>query len=99
MNFGALISSLLVSCLLFILGNSSAKNETNKSRVWDRLEGTGVTGHSLGGCVAYYLCRHFEEFICGINIDGGLFGDYRDTEPVGLGTEGVKYRCFSPGNR
>ena len=45
----------------------------------DLEKGVGVTGHSLGGCVAYYLCRHFEEFICGINIDGGVFGDYRDT--------------------
>ena len=47
--------------------------------VIDLEKGVGVTGHSLGGCVAYYLCRYFDEFTCGINIDGGLFGDYRDT--------------------
>ena len=53
-----------------------------KQRFGDRIDtekGIGVSGHSLGGCVAYYLCRCFEEFSCGINIDGGLFGDYPDT--------------------
>lgn len=40
--------------------------------------GVGVSGHSLGGCLAYYLCRYHEVFSCGINIDGGLFGDYPD---------------------
>ena len=38
--------------------------------------GIGASGHSLGGCLAYYLCRYHAEFSCGINIDGGLFGDY-----------------------
>ena len=44
----------------------------------DLSRGVGVSGHSLGGCVAYYLCRYHEEFCCGINMDGGLFGDYPD---------------------
>lgn len=38
--------------------------------------GIGASGHSLGGCLAYYLCRYNDEFRCGINIDGALFGDY-----------------------
>lgn len=42
----------------------------------DFSKGIGATGHSLGGAVAYYLCQHEEEFACGINIDGAVFGDY-----------------------
>lgn len=41
--------------------------------------GVGVSGHSLGGCTAYYLCRYGEEYSCGINIDGALFGDYPES--------------------
>jgi dienelactone hydrolase len=39
-------------------------------------KGVGVTGHSMGGDTAYALCSRNPEFTCGINIDGGLFGDY-----------------------
>jgi len=42
----------------------------------DFSKGIGASGHSLGGCLAYYLCKYNKEFTCGINIDGGLFGDY-----------------------
>lgn len=42
----------------------------------DFSKGIGATGHSLGGATAYYLCHHEEGFACGINIDGGLFGEY-----------------------
>lgn len=42
----------------------------------DFSKGIGATGHSMGGATAYYLCHHEEEFVCGINIDGGVFGDY-----------------------
>lgn len=42
----------------------------------DFSKGIGATGHSLGGATAYYLCHHEEEFVCGVNIDGGLFGNY-----------------------
>ena len=42
----------------------------------DLSRGIGASGHSLGGCLAYYLCRYHDEFSCGINIDGGLFGEY-----------------------
>lgn len=38
--------------------------------------GVGAGGHSLGGAVAYYLCHHSDEVVCGINIDGAVFGDY-----------------------
>ena len=37
--------------------------------------GIGVTGHSLGGAVAYVLCLDCPEFVCGVNLDGALFGD------------------------
>ncbi len=37
----------------------------------------GCSGHSFGGATAYRLCMtHPDIFSCGINIDGGLFGDY-----------------------
>ncbi len=38
--------------------------------------GVGASGHSLGGAAAYNLCQNNDEFVCGINIDGGLFGEY-----------------------
>lgn len=50
-----------------------------RSRYADRIDfsgGVGVSGHSLGGATAYYLCQHVPEFACGINIDGAVFGDY-----------------------
>ncbi len=56
--------------------------DTIKARYIDRIDlthGIGATGHSYGGCEAYYLCRYDDEFSCGINIDGALFGEYDDT--------------------
>ena len=50
-----------------------------KNRYGDHLDlsrGVGASGHSLGGCLAYFLCRYNDEFSCGINMDGGLFGNY-----------------------
>ena len=40
--------------------------------------GIGLTGHSFGGAVAYYLCMKDPQFKCGVNIDGILFGMYKD---------------------
>lgn len=48
----------------------------------DFSNGIGASGHSLGGALAYNLCRNKEEFVCGINIDGGLFGDYENAAPM-----------------
>jgi len=42
----------------------------------DFLNGIAATGHSMGGAVAYNLCLNSEEIRYGINIDGGLFGDF-----------------------
>lgn len=39
--------------------------------------GIGATGHSFGGNLAYYLCQFYDEFRCGINIDGSIFGRYK----------------------
>ena len=44
----------------------------------DLTNGVAATGHSMGGAVAYYLCQTSGEISCGLNIDGGLFGDYRE---------------------
>ncbi len=41
-------------------------------------KGIGLTGHSFGGAVAYYLCMKDPQFKCGANIDGLLFGMYKD---------------------
>ncbi|MBQ8667456.1 MAG: hypothetical protein IJ079_05970 [Lachnospiraceae bacterium] len=38
--------------------------------------GIGVSGHSMGGAVAYALCQDYDDYKCGINIDGALFGEY-----------------------
>lgn len=49
-----------------------------KQQYGDRIDfarGIGVTGHSLGGAVAYVLCLTYPEFVCGVNLDGALFGD------------------------
>lgn len=42
-------------------------------------KGIGAAGHSFGGDTAYKLCADFPEYVCGVNIDGALFGDYRNT--------------------
>lgn len=42
----------------------------------DFSKGIGATGHSYGGALAYYHCIMDEEITCGINIDGGIFGNY-----------------------
>ncbi len=44
----------------------------------DLTNGVAATGHSMGGALAYYLCQTSNEISCGLNIDGGLFGDYRE---------------------
>ena len=36
----------------------------------DLSRGVGASGHSLGGCLAYFLCRYNDEFSCGINSSG-----------------------------
>lgn len=54
---------------------SYAKNNLSNMIDFDR--GIGLTGHSFGGASAYYLCMNDPQFTCGINIDGGLFGDYK----------------------
>ena len=50
----------------------------NLSDLIDFEKGVGVSGHSMGGNTAYALCAKNSDFTCGINIDGGLFGDYSD---------------------
>lgn len=52
----------------------------NRYSEWiDFSYGIGASGHSLGGALAYELCRKNHEFACGINIDGGLFGEDDDS--------------------
>lgn len=50
----------------------------NLSDLIDFEKGVGVSGHSMGGNTAYALCARNSDFTCGINIDGGLFGEYSD---------------------
>lgn len=52
-----------------------------KERFGEHLElsnGVAASGHSLGGAVAYSLCKTCDEITCGLNIDGALFGEYSD---------------------
>ena len=45
------------------------------AQILDLTNGIGIAGHSQGGAVAYKVCLADPEYTCGINIDGGLFGD------------------------
>lgn len=47
----------------------------NLSDMIDFSKGIGATGHSLGGATAYMLCLDNDEFVCGANLDGALFGN------------------------
>lgn len=51
----------------------------NLSDLIDFDMGIGTSGHSFGGDLSYALCTSEPEFVCGINIDGALFGDYKNT--------------------
>ena len=50
----------------------------NLTDLIDFEKGVGVSGHSMGGNTAYALCARNPEFVCGINMDGALFGDYTE---------------------
>lgn len=70
----------------FVLKYLKEQNSNEKFLLYDRMDfsrGVGATGHSFGGCTSYYLCMNNPEFTCGINIDGGIFGDYEglNTKP------------------
>ena len=45
----------------------------------DFRRGVGASGHSMGGNTAYALCAEDPQVVCGVNIDGALFGDYSRT--------------------
>ncbi len=47
----------------------------NLSDIIDFSNGIGAAGHSLGGATAFMLCLDNEEFACGANLDGALFGN------------------------
>ena len=42
--------------------------------------GIGITGHSYGGATAAQACLMDSRFICGIDIDGGSYGNYRNKD-------------------
>ena len=44
----------------------------------DFQKGIGATGHSAGGNTAYELCATNPDYACGVNMDGGSFGNYKD---------------------
>lgn len=62
----------------WIKDNEAALEYAKKelSDMIDFAKGVGVSGHSMGGDTAYALCVRNEDFVCGINLDGALFGDY-----------------------
>ena len=61
------------------LGRIRELNEDRNSFLYHRIDfsnGVGATGHSYGGALAYRHCLYDDEISCGINIDGGLFGNF-----------------------
>ncbi len=65
----------------WVKDNQAALNyaKENLSGMIDFEKGVGAAGHSFGGDTAYKLCADFPEYVCGVNMDGALFGDYKDT--------------------
>ena len=57
-------------------------NRTETSFLYQKIDlahGIGATGHSLGGAAAYAHCLMDDEITCGVNMDGGLFGNFGET--------------------
>ena len=50
----------------------------NLQELIDFEKGIGATGLSMGGNTAYRLCTRKPEVVCGVNIDGGIFGDFTE---------------------
>lgn len=59
-----------------LAGINSGKIESIFKNKLQLDRGFGITGHSLGGATSAQVCYVDERFICGINIDGGTWGDY-----------------------
>lgn len=76
-KFGRVISSRLGEWEKDIYAVLDYAKE-NLDDLIDFSKGIGLTGHSFGGAIAYYLCMKDQQFACGLNIDGGLFGEYKD---------------------
>ena len=53
--------------------------QENLGDMIDFEKGVGAAGHSFGGDTAYRLCADDPAYVCGVNIDGALFGDYKNT--------------------
>ena len=64
----------------WVKDNEAAFNyaKENLSDMIDFEKGIGVSGHSMGGNLAYKLCIDWPEVVCGVNLDGAPFGDYTD---------------------
>ena len=72
-------SKFLMSRLPEWVKDNEAALKYAKENLTDMIDfekGIGVSGHSMGGNVAYALCTRNPDFVCGINMDGALFGDY-----------------------
>ncbi len=61
----------------WIIDNEAALDYAKKNLgdLIDFSKGIGASGQSFGGNTAYALCARNPDFVCGINIDGALFGD------------------------
>ena len=61
--------------------DNEAALEYAKENLGDMIDfekGVGAAGHSMGGLTAYRLCLDKPEIVCGANLDGAPFGDYKD---------------------
>ena len=48
----------------------------NLSYMIDLDKKIGAMGHSFGGATAYALCQNDTDYVCGINLDGIILGDF-----------------------
>jgi len=55
------------------INNSEVESILNDKLDLDK--GFAVTGHSFGGATAIEVCLKDSRFVCGLNMDGGNFGD------------------------
>lgn len=81
-NYGKLTESVRIWAddTIFVANELENVNNGNEdTRFKNKLQlnrGFGITGASLGGAVAAQVCFLDQRFHCGINMDGGTWGDY-----------------------
>ncbi len=63
---------------LAVLNRIEQLNETEDFRLFHAIDfplGVAATGHSFGGATAYNLCLRDPRLVCGLNMDGAVYGE------------------------